>query len=569
MLCLFGCRWCGCGKWGNAIFSLAKGNPSDAGRVQLHRVVTAAQIESSTGSTLRAALRLAAMFAAAKLLFQFALTLYTQHLGYGYFRDEFYYLACGRHLAWGFVDHGPIVALQARAGEVLFGDSVFAIRVFSALAGAIAVFLTGLLTWSLGGRRPAQGLAMFALVLAPQYIGTDGYLSMNSWEPVFWMACVLALILNQRGGKCSRWWTVLGVAAGVGLLNKPSMAFFLVAIGFGLLCTPQRRMLFTRWAALGIVLLLVIAAPNLVWQVHHHWPTLEFLHNGQAHHKNVVLNPLQFMLAQIMNMQPVTSVLWIAGIVCLLRGKSIRETRWLGMGALFFYAIMYALHAKDYYLAGIYPALFAAGAIAWEHRFAGVASVARDRLVGFPVYESVLLVTSFVVLPLSSPVLRPDLWVRYTTALHLHGANTERVATGPLPQFFADRFGWKEEADIVIQTYRALSPQDQARVCIFGGNYGEAGAIDFFGRREGAHLPPALSGHNNYWLWGTHGCDPNLVIAVIDDTPQEIATKYESVTIVGRRKNPFAMPYENGNVYLLRNRRASAPFDWGRERFYI
>jgi hypothetical protein len=128
--------------------------------------MTAAPIVLPVAPLLRPAVRLAAIFAVVKLLFQFALTLYTQHLGYGYFRDEFYYIACGRHLAWGFVDHGPIVALQARLGELLFGDSLFAIRILSALAGAMAIFLTGMLTWSLGGRKPAQALAMFALLLA-------------------------------------------------------------------------------------------------------------------------------------------------------------------------------------------------------------------------------------------------------------------------------------------------------------------------------------------------------------------------------------------------------------------
>src|SRR6202012_5181931 len=130
--------------------------------------------------SLRAALRLAVLFAAIKLLLQFALNLWTQHIGYSYFRDEFYYIACGRHLAWGYVDHGPIVAVQARVGEALFGDSVFAIRILSAVAGALTIFLTGIIAWALGGRRPSQALAMFGVFVSPQFIGTDGYLAMNS-----------------------------------------------------------------------------------------------------------------------------------------------------------------------------------------------------------------------------------------------------------------------------------------------------------------------------------------------------------------------------------------------------
>jgi hypothetical protein len=519
--------------------------------------------------TLRDALRVAAIFAAAKLLLQFALTLWTLHLGYGYFRDEFYYIACGRHLAWGYVDHGPMVALQARLGELLFGDSVFGIRVLSAAAGAVAVFLTGMIAWAMGGRRPAQALAMFGVIVCPQYIGVDGFLSMNSCEPMFWMMCVLALLLMLRGYSQRTWWIVFGIAAGVGLLNKPSMTFFLVTVGLGLLLTKQRWLLFSRWAALGIALLIAIPLPHVLWQIHHHWPMLEFLRNGEIHHKNIVLGPVKFFLAQFANMQPVNALLWITGVVSLLRAKSIRDGRWLGVTFLLFYALMFKMHAKDYYLEGIYPALFAAGAIAWERRFAASRAVQQNRIVAFPVFESILLVTSLILLPMSSPILRPATWVRYTTALHLRGDKMETAATGPLPQFYADRFGWQQEVDIVAKTYDSLTPAEQQHVCLFASNYGEAGAIDFLGRRENLRLPPALSGQNNYWLWGTHGCDVNLVIAVIPDTPEEVSQKYESVEIVGRMDHPYAMPFEHKNIYLLRGRRPSAPFDWADERFYF
>ncbi len=535
--------------------------------------MTSTTVARPSDPTLVQALRLALLFAAVKLAFQFALTLWSEHLGYSYFRDEFYYIACGRHPAWGFVDHGPIVALQARLGELLFGDSVFALRIFSALAGAAAVFLTGILAWALRGARPAQALAMFGLIVCPQYIGSDGYLSMNSFEPIFWMTCVLALVLVLRGHSGRLWWLVFGLSAGVGLLNKPSMTFFLVALALSLLLTPQRRVLASRWAAISLFLILLIALPNLLWQIHNHWPTLEFLRNGASGHKSVLLTPMQFFLAQFNNMQPVNALVWIPGIVALLRGKSIRDARWLGLTYLLFFAIMLALHAKDYYLAAIYPALFAAGGIAWERRFSRSLRVQQNRILAFPVFEAVLLATSILILPMSSPILRPGDWVRYTTALHLHGDKMETLATGPLPQFYADRFGWQQEVSLVQHAFDSLSPQERRHVCIFAGNYGEAGALDLLGPRqnEGSNLPlpPAMSGQNNYWLWGTHGCDPNLVIAVIGDTPEAVSRKYQSVSIVGRMDNPWAMPFEHKNIYLLRGRRPSAPFHWADERFYF
>ena len=415
---------------------------------------------------------------------------------------------------------------------------------------------------------------MFGLIVCPQYIGTDGYLSMNSFEPVFWMVCVLAVLFLLRQGSEPLWWLIFGASAGVGLLNKPSMTFFLAAAGLGLLLTSQRRVFRSRWAAAGILLMILIASPNVIWQVRNHWPTLEFLRNGQSGHKNVLLNPLQFFLSQFSNMQPVNALVWIPGIVALLRQRSIRDSRWLGVTYLIFFGVMLMLHAKDYYLAAIYPAYFAAGGVAWERRFSQRLRVQKDCIVGFPVFESVLLITSALVLPMSSPALRPATWVRYTSALHLHGDNTETVANGPLPQFFANRFGWQEEVSLVLNTFQSLPAEDRRRVCIFGNNYGDAGAIDFLGHlREGRggqnEPPPAISGQNNYWLCGTHGCDADVSIAVIGDTPEEIGRKYTSVQVVGRLNNPWAMPYEHKNVYLLRGRRPSAPFRWADERVYF
>ena len=531
--------------------------------------MTTTTIVRPADQTLRAALLLAAAFAAAKLLLHFALTLWTWHLGYGYFRDEFYYLACGHHLAWGFVDHGPIVALQARLGEILFGDSVFGIRVLSALAGAATVFLTGMLAWAMNGRGSAQALAMFAVIITPQYIGVDGFLSMNSFEPVFWMLCALAVLMLLRGGSAWLWWTVLGVSAGVGLLNKPSMMFFLIAVGLGLLCTGSRRVLWSWWTLVGIALMAAIAAPNVVWQIHNHWPTLEFLRNGREGGKNTVLDPLHFFLAQFAMLGPLNILVWMAGLVALLRAKSIREGRWLGLAYLFFYVIMDAMHAKDYYLEGIYPALFAAGGIAWERRYALSRRVFKERVIAFPVLEGLLLLTSVLILPMASPILPPAQWVRYTTAMHLSGTQSETAATGPLPQFYADRFGWDEEVDGVVSAYRSLTPTEQQKVCIFGKDYGLAGAIDFLGPKKQSGLPPAISGQNSYWMWGTHGCDANIVIAVVSDSKQALETKYENVQYVGAITNPYAMPFErHRGIWVLRGRKPDAPFHWADERFY-
>ncbi len=517
---------------------------------------------------MRAAIRLATVFAGLTFLLHLCTQLWSRHLGWGYFRDEFYYIACGRHLAWGYVDHGPIVAVQARLATMIFGRSMLGIRMFSILGECAATFLTGIAVWAMGGRRPAQSLAMTAVLVVPINIAMGEFLSMNSFEAMFWTACLIALVMLQRG-LCSEraGWITFGISAGLGLLNKPSMTFFLVAVGLGLLLRPQRKMLFRRYAAMGIALLILIALPNVIWQISNHWPTLEFLHNGRINHKNTELPPWKFLLAQWILEQPINALVWMTGVVALLRGRSIKGLRWLGFTYLIFFAIMCALHAKDYYLAGIYPAMMAAGAMAWEGRYRNSGAVQRGSAYGFPVFQTVLLLTGALVLPMASPVLRPVAWLKYTRAMHLYRPADETEATSELPQFFADRFAWQEMSDQVIATFRSLSPADQAEVCIAGDNYGEAGAIDFLAHHAEPRLPPALSHQNNYWMWGTHGCTGRVVIDVTDANEADLREYYGSVQIVGTLNVRYAMPEEQKNIYLLRDRKADHPITW--EKHYI
>lgn len=513
------------------------------------------------------ALRLALVFAAIKLVLHIATNLWEAHIGYGYFRDELYYLVCGRHLAWGYVDHGPIVALQARLAETLFGHSLAGIRIFSALAGAARVFLTGLLAWSLGGRRPAQALAMTGLLLAPQYLGIDSFLSMNSFESLFWMTCLLALILILRGYSPKPFWILFGISAGIGLLNKPSMTFFLVALLAGLLLTPQRRILFTRWAAAGVMLLTLIALPNLLWQIANHWPTLEFLHNGRVGGKNIALTPLAFLSKQVLNLNPLAILIWAPGLLWLLLNRTAKTWRSLGYTYLIFLIAMMTLHAKDYYVIPIYPILFAAGGIAWEMQFSRRHSVQADCAFSFPVYQALLLITGLILLPMAIPVFKPYAWVAYAKTIHLYdeSSNTENESSGILPQFYADRFGWQEEVDQVSRIFHSLSPEDQSKVAILCSNYGEASAINILGRG----IPTAISGHNNYWLWGPHGATGEVMIVINGATLEEMQKYYNSVQIAGRMDHPLSMPYERRNIYLARGRHKNLSEDWESVKVYF
>jgi 4-amino-4-deoxy-L-arabinose transferase-like glycosyltransferase len=519
---------------------------------------------SENGSTLRQAVLLAGLFALLKFALHFGVNLWQAHIGWGYFRDEMYYILCGQHLDWGYVDHGPIVALQTRAAIALFGTSLAGIRMFSALAGAATVFLTGTIAWAIGGNRVAQALAMLGILLAPEFLGLDSFLSMNSFEAVFWMTAVLAILMLLRGAS-PRWWIIFAIAGGVGIENKPSMVVFLVALLVGLLLTPERRIVFSRAALIGVAVIVVLALPNLLWQIHNHYPTLEFIHTGKVDHKNVVLSPLEFMGAQVLMLNPVSVFLWCAGVIWLLTSPRSRPWRFLGWTYLVFVALMMATRdAKDYYLAAIYPAMFAAGGICWQ-------ALLKRRSTGWivPAYATVLVITGIIAMPISIPFLTPQQWLDYTARTHLRGRakNMENEATSAFPQFYADRFGWREMVDDVTRIYNALPAADRARAGILCSNYGEASAINFLGAGRG--LPFAISGHNNYWIWGPHGETGEVMIVINGASLEEMRKYYDSVEIAGVMNHPYAMPYEHRNIYLCRGRKGSIVKDWPEFKKYI
>ena len=495
----------------------------------------------------RQAIQLGVLFALIKLTIEFAGNIIAQHFGYGIFRDELYYIVCGRHLAWGYVDQAPMVALQARVAETLFGFHNLALfRLISAIAGGVKLLLTGLLAWSLGGKRMTQVLAMVGVLIAPIYLGIDSFLSMNSFEPVFWMGCMLAVILMARGAS-PRWWSAFGILGGLGLLNKPSIAFFLVALLTALLLTPQRRLLWNRWTLLAIALIVAIPSPYLLWQIHHHWPTFEWLQNVNHSHKNVKLGPLAFVGAQIQMLTAFSIFLLLPGLIWLFAAKSARRFRWIGIAYLVLLAIMIHLYAKDYYVAPVYPVLFAAGALAWQSAF----SASRKTAWLLPAWCVVLVIVGALALPMAIPVLPPYTWIRYTTTLHLTGGNTETAPTGPLPQFYADRFGWQQMVKQVAAVYDSLSPADRAQTAIFCDNYGEAGAIDVLGRKYG--LPNAISGHQNYFFWGPRGYTGQIVIVIDSDRSYDRLTKqFQSVEVAAHTYNALGMPFENRSIFLCR-----------------
>lgn len=470
--------------------------------------------------------RIVLAFAAVKFL----LHLYASGF-YGYFRDELYFIACGRHLDWGYVDHPPLVALYARFGELL-GPSLRGFRFLAVIAGTLRVILTGVIAARLGGGRTGQALACAAVLLAPIYLGIDTILSMNAFEHLFWMACLL-IVIEIANGASEKWWLAFGALAGLGLQNKHSMVFLGAALAVALLLTPMRRSLARPWIWLGGALALAIFAPNLIWQVRHDFPTLELLRNVKESGKNVVLAPVDFMKQQAMMLSPFAAPLWIAGLVALFRSPRYRVLAWTYVIVL---VLFIRLEAKDYYVAPIYPVLFAAGSVA----------VAESRRRWLIALAFVLVAASLIAVPLATPILPPPRYLAYQRALGVEPQATEVSHTSEMPQIFADQFGWEESVAQVARYYHSLPEEERKKTAIFCGNYGQAGAIDFYGPKYG--LPPAISGHQNYFLWGPRDYTGESII-LLDDDPDPDRELWTSLTLVGKRNHPYAMPYENSPIF--------------------
>jgi 4-amino-4-deoxy-L-arabinose transferase-like glycosyltransferase len=454
---------------------------------------------------------------------------------YGFFRDELYFIICGVHPAWGYVDQPPVAPLLA-AGSQVFGHSLFLLRAVPACFAAAGVYVTCLLVIELGGGAFAQVVAALAVIFANVLMAFGMKVGPDMVGLWLWPLAALYVLRIAKGGD-ERGWLAAGAAIGVGLQSKYSAGFFAFALCAGLLFTPQRRILWSRWFVAGACVAALIALPNVLWQAHYGFPMLELLRNGQQG-KNVVAGPLLYLFQQLLLTNLFLSPVWIAGLVSLLARRS--AARFLGWTYVVLIALMILLHGKHYYPGDVYPIVIAAGGV----------EVARWVKGSIPVQAAVvtaMIAAGLCFLPYSLPVLSEPAMIDYSAfvgrTLHLSKSTmaTERHQTADLPTDWADMHGWPELVQTVAQIYRALPPDQRANAAIVASNYGEAAAIDFFGGAYG--LPPALSGHNNYWLWGPRGFSGSVVIDVDGDCGAS-QRLYGNTRLAARSNPPWVISYE-------------------------
>jgi hypothetical protein len=468
---------------------------------------------------------------------------------YGFFIDELYFLACGQHLAWGYVDFPPLTAFQAWLTRTLFGDSALSIRLFPALAGAGVVLVTGAMARRLGGGRFAQALAAVVVLAAPVYLAFSTYLSMNPVDVLVWSGLAYVVIRLVQTGDV-RLWAAFGALAGIGLLNKQTVLVYGLAVVVGLLLTPQRRLLASRWLLVGGGIALLLVLPNLVWEVVHGFPHAELLANIARNHRDVSVGFLQFWPLELLFLNPAAAPVWILGLLGLFAVADLAPVRALGWAYLVTLSCLFVTTPgshKTYYAASAYPILIAAGAVLVER------ILAHGRLRWLrPAYLAAILVVGGLIAPTVVPLLPPETYLRYTEALGIAQPRLENRATNAMPQLFADRFGWPEMVATVAKVFDALPPDERAKTGIFANDFGQGGAIDFFGPRYG--LPKAISGHLSYWYWGPRGYTGESLI-VLGDRREVLETEFEDVEAVATVGHPYAMRQEHFTVFLCRHPR--------------
>ncbi len=446
-------------------------------------------------------------------------------------RDAYLYLAQGDHLAWGYLSVPPFTAFMSKIIRFLFGESVFALRLLPAIFGGLTVFYISLTVRELGGRRWALILANLSFLFSVSYLRSNTLLQPVALDIFFWTAAFYYILCLVKSGD-ERYWLYLSIVFGVGFLNKYSMAFLATGFFISLLITPERDLIWNKYFIYSLLLGLVIVLPNLIWQYNHNWPVLyhfEMLNKYQLVHVKLS----DFLIAQLlMNLDAV--FVWITGLSSLLFLKSLSKYRLLGYTWLAVMLILILVHGKHYYTLGLYPMLFAAGGYVIE----------KFIRYKFFIYANALFIIliTLPIIPIGLPLLKHEKMLTYGKILTDLGLDLpmrwEDGKVHPLPQDYADMIGWNELAGRVIRIYQDLPEEDKKHCYVYAENYGQAGAIYFYGKKAG--IPEVISFNGSFVFWAPENLDDLHTLIYINDGVDDLKPLFAEIEKVGEISNPYA-----------------------------
>ncbi len=476
---------------------------------------------------------------------------------YGFFGDELYYFACSKHLAFGYVDHPPLVALLTFISTTIFGETIIGLRFMSGLFGAFTVLLSAKVAKEIGGGKYSQALAALSICFGLAFPALSSFFSMN---PVDIMLCTLFLLvfLKTIRAPSPKKWITLGIISGFGLLNKYTFLVLGFSLLVSLIITKKWHILKSPWIYLSGLIGLLMFLPHILWEINNGWPTLEFMQNA-TEYKNLSLSPFAFLSQIIIGLNPFTFPVWLSGLGFLPFSRKIKDYRFLGWTAVIFILIYMLQNSKFYYVVPIFPILLSSGAIAVErflHRFS-------IRFLKWAIV-TILAISGIVLMPLAVPILPVDQFIKYSKTLGLQDElRMEKGESISLPLHFAYRFGWKELVDTVAEAYYNLPQEERKKCAILASWYGIAGAIDHYGPKY--NLPNAICPRNNYWIWGIHDYSGEVVLTIGYDS-QTLKKYFNSVEQVAYFTHQYAY---NQVIYLCKKPKETLKQMWSELKVFI
>lgn len=455
---------------------------------------------------------------------------------YGYFRDELYYIISGtQHLSLGYVDFPPFIAYVAAFLSPISKDSLISIHVVPALNEAFLVFVAGMMARELGGGRRAQLLAAVSTLVTFAFLAFGSLFTPDSFDALWWSLLAYLLIRIVRRREL-RLWAGAGLVIGIGLLTKLTILFFVAALVLSFLAVPSaRQYLRSKWIMLGGLLSVAFVLPMVYWNSVNGWPMLHFYEEFSGDFSGG--GPVSFLYTQLALITFLTLPIVIIGLYFYLRSPEGGQLRALGLSYILLLAFMTVLDMKPYYLAPAYPMLYAGGAILIER--GAISKKGVSRWFGSRPYIACLVIFAILLAPIAMPILSPP------ALINGYGAGDYQSS----PQ--ADRYGWSGMVSNLSRAYDTLPASVRSQACIFTSNYGEASAVNFFGGALG--LPEAISGHNNYYIWGPGTCNGQVLITigVSLSTDQQA---YRNITTLTTIDCQYCIVYEQVlPIYLCTN----------------
>ena len=470
-----------------------------------------------------------AVFAVAKLVFH---TVVNQQ--YGFHRDELQTLDDARHLAFGYVVYPPLTPFVGRIALELFGESPAGFRFFAAVAQSVAIVLAASMAKNIGGGRAAQSFTALGVSISVVSLSSSSLFQYVSFDFLWWVL-IAWLVVHLIKTENERWWVAIGAVIGLGFLTKYTIVFFVVGLVVGFFATPLRKQIKGGWVWIGAVTALLIASPNLIWQVQNDFVSLDFLRS--IHERDVRIGRTGgFLIEQLyIPSNVVTIPFWISGLVALFVWEPLRRFRILGWMAVIPFLLFTVAQGRSYYTGPLYPMLIAAGAV-WLFGLLESTKFAKKLAVAItvPIMLIAGAVFAAVVIPIA-PV--GSNWWR--TALDINGDLREE-------------FGWPEMTAEVARIWETLTEDERRRTAIYASNYGEAGAINLYGPRYG--LPRAISGVNSFWARGYGDIPPETVI-VLGSRRERLEERFELVSVAGQIPNPLGIANEESQrpeIYICR-----------------